>query len=87
MVDPVQVLRVTEVTMFVRAICRSQPGATQGLADILTLLYTLIHRWVIVFRQYRSRVKKHTTLTDHFTQVGYSLRAIQLEEKKTYKYF
>ncbi|XP_052790535.1 nucleoporin NUP188-like isoform X2 [Mya arenaria] len=45
MVGPVQIQRVTEVSMFVRAVCRSQPEATKGLSDILTLLYTVIHRF------------------------------------------
>ncbi|KAH3799961.1 hypothetical protein DPMN_153585 [Dreissena polymorpha] len=44
MVSPVQIQRVTDVTLFVRAVCRSQPGAAEGLADIVSLLYMVIQR-------------------------------------------
>ncbi|XP_052220538.1 nucleoporin NUP188-like [Dreissena polymorpha] len=46
MVSPVQIQRVTDVTLFVRAVCRSQPGAAEGLADIVSLLYMVIQRFV-----------------------------------------
>jgi len=44
MVGPMHVVRVTEVTQFVRAICRSRPEAADGLSDIISLLYTVIQR-------------------------------------------
>ncbi|XP_053381028.1 nucleoporin NUP188-like isoform X2 [Mercenaria mercenaria] len=45
MVLPVQILRVTDIAQFVRAICKSQPTAADGLTDIMVLLYTLIQRF------------------------------------------
>ena len=45
MVQPVQIERVTDIAQFVRAICRSQPTAADGLTDIMSLLYTLIQRY------------------------------------------
>jgi hypothetical protein len=47
MVQPVQVERVTDIAQFVRAICRSQPSAADGLTDIIVLLYTLIQRYIV----------------------------------------
>ncbi|KAL4219660.1 hypothetical protein ACF0H5_022232 [Mactra antiquata] len=45
MVSPAHVMRVTDITLFIRAICQSLPSAADGLNDIISLLYTLIQRF------------------------------------------
>ena len=44
MVSPVQISRVTDITKFIKAICTSQPEATDGLTDVISLLYSVVQR-------------------------------------------